>query len=320
MLRRLKLLGRVVACSSLLLTAAHGANVSEFLDFSFSSPGGPVSLPGRLFVPPEAVADPHTKRPLIVFLHGGGAAGTNNVTQVEHTPDYLLDEAKRRGAFLYVPQTATTWASISAVDSVMTMINRVVDDQNADPDRLYATGYSNGGGGTWNLLSRNPDRFAAALTVSAVAPATGFNAANLLGTAVIAVHARDDATVPVARSRTVVNGILAAAGESVPGYPIRSNQSFLVSNPSFAFHRDMAASAPPDSTLHFFIDRPDLDLMYFEPLQGGHTGLLGIYYSPPIYDWMFSHGAPVPEPHAWVIAGGGLFTILIASKRRRLPC
>jgi predicted peptidase len=318
MLSRLKFLGRIVVCSLLLLTAAQGANVSEFQDFSFASPGGPVSLPGRLFVPPEAVAEPHTKRPLIVFLHGGGAAGTNNVTQVEHTPDFLADEAKRRGAILYLPQTPTTWASTSAIDSVMTMINRVVVEHNVDGNRLYATGYSNGGGGTWNLLSRNPDRFAAALTVSAVAPVTGFNAANLLGTAIIAVHARDDATVPAARSRTVVNSILAAAGESLPSYPVRSNQSFLVSNPNFAFHRDVAASAPLDSTLHFFIARPDLDLMYFEQPQGGHTGTLGVYYSPPVYDWMFSHG--VPEPGSGALAGAGLFAILIASKRRRLPC
>ena len=84
--------------------AATAANIADFIDYSLYSSRGPVILPGRLFVPPEATTDPLTPRPLMLFLHGGGAIGTNNITQVEHTPDYLLDEAKRRGAFLYVPQ------------------------------------------------------------------------------------------------------------------------------------------------------------------------------------------------------------------------
>src|SRR6185295_7557080 len=96
-----------------------------------------VVLPGRLFTPPEAITDPIVARPLMLYLHGGGAAGTNNITQIEHTPDFMLDEAKRRGAYLYVPQMATTWASTTNVDYVMTMIERLVADRNADSDRLY---------------------------------------------------------------------------------------------------------------------------------------------------------------------------------------
>ena len=51
----------------------------------------------------------------------------------------------------------------------MTMIDRAVNESNADADRLYATGYSNGGGGTWTLLSRYPRRFSAAIAVAALA-------------------------------------------------------------------------------------------------------------------------------------------------------
>jgi predicted peptidase len=305
----------LVLFASMARTAA-AADVAEFIDYSLTAPRGNVVLPGRLYVPPEAVADPTTMRPLVVFLHGGGAAGTDNVTQVLHTPDFLLDEAKRRGAYLYVPQAPSTWASTSIIDFVMMMIDRAVTERNLDVDRLYATGYSNGGGGTWNLLSRHPDRFAAAMTVSGVAPASGFVAQNLLGTAILAVHARDDATVPVARSRDVVSGILAAAGESLPTYPSTgSDQILLVSNPAYEFHRLAVDEQPPGSTTNFFIARPDLELMYFESPNGGHTGLLSVYYAPPIYDWMFSHGAPVPEPATLVLSCVGLTAAIMASRR-----
>jgi hypothetical protein len=199
----------------------------------------------------------------------------------------------------------------------MTMIDRAVVEKNANANRLYATGYSNGGGGTWNLLSRNSGRFAAALAISSVMPAPGFDAAKLLGTAIFALHARDDATIPVTRSRTVVNGILAAAGEPPPAYPAAgSDQYYLVSNPHLAFHRELAASAPPGSTTNFFISRADLDLIYFEQPVGGHTGMLGAFYAPPIYDWMFAHSLAVPEPGTLLAAGTGLWLLMLGRRRR----
>ena len=52
-----------------------------FLDFSLRS--GPTTLlPGRLYVPPDAISYPATPRPLVVFLHGGGDAGTDNMRQI----------------------------------------------------------------------------------------------------------------------------------------------------------------------------------------------------------------------------------------------
>jgi predicted esterase len=313
---------RTCSCILLLLVQmlaprlATAANLADFADYSLRNSSGQALLPGRLFIPPEATSSSNSPRPLMLYLHGGGARGTDNVSQIAQTPDYMLDEAKARGAFLYVPQTADTWASTSMVDYVMTMIDRAVVEKNADTNRLYATGYSNGGGGTWSLLSRNHGRFAAALAMSGIIPAPGFNPANLLGTAILALHARDDATVPVARTRTVVDGILAAAGEPLPSYSAAgSNLILLVSNPSFAFHRDVAASMPPGS-ISFLLSRNDLDLMYLETPDGGHTGLLGAFYSPDVYSWLFDHSLAVPEPTNLLLVVYCM-SILAFGRRRR---
>jgi predicted esterase len=310
-------------CYALVLTIicfpqfADAANIADFVDYSLTSPrNGAVVLPGRLFVPPEATADPVTPRPLMVYLHGGGAAGTNNITQIEQTPDALVDEAKARAAYLYVPQISPTWASESAVDNVMTMISRAIAERHADPNRLYAFGYSNGGGGTWNLLDRNPGKFAAAFTMSSIAPLPNFAPKNLRGTAIFTLHARDDTTGPVARTRTVVDGILNAAGSSLPNYnAIPSDQNLLVANPNLAFHSLLIAAQMPDKTVVHNINSPNLDLIYVDAFTGGHTGLLSLFYAPAVYDWVFDHSLGVPEPSAMSLIA--MFAAKVAVTRSR---
>lgn len=293
------------------------ANVADFIDYTLYSPRGPVELLGRLFIPPQAATDPTTPRPLMVYLHGGGGAGTDNITQIAQTPDPLVDEARARGAYLYVPQVSSTWASESAVDSVMTMINRAIAERNVDPNRLYAAGYSNGGGGVWNLLSRNPKHFAAAFTMSSIAPLATFNPANLLGTAIFTSHARDDTSVSIARTRTVVDGILVAAGSTLPNYAaLPADQNLLVANPRFQFHSDLMNAQPAGTVLHS-ITAPNLDLIYADSYTGGHTGLLGLFYAPPVYDWIYSHSLAVPEPGSSFLAIGGLI-VMGWLRRRRL--
>jgi poly(3-hydroxybutyrate) depolymerase len=295
MMRQFARLGLMGVALLVVHHGAQGANIADFSDYSLRSDSGQVVLPGRLFIPPEASNDPSASRPLMVVLHGSGVAGVDNVRQITSLPDFVVDEAKRRGSFLYVPQTATTWTPSTRIDSVMTMINRAVTEQRVNANRLYATGFSIGGGGVWNLLNRNPKRFAAARAISGVAPASGFVPANLLGTAIFASHARDDPQVEMANSREVVSGILAAAGESTPNYAAAGTDlSFLISNPGLEFNRELAASAPPGSMVNFFISRSDLDVVYFEPPEGGHEGLVG--YWPQAFDWMFSHSLAVPEP------------------------
>jgi predicted peptidase len=290
-LRHLICIGRAVVCSTLLLTAARGAEVSEFLDFSLRTPRGQVALPGRLFVPPEAVADPITKRPLIVWLHGGGDAGTNNVNQVRWDVDLLFAEAKRRGAFLYAPQAPQNWRPKQVTDNVITMLDRALADYNVDPDRLYLTGYSSGGGGAWNMLSRYPDRFAAAMPVAPVSPETDFNPANLVGQPIAAFHARNDAVVSVQTTRNVINQILTAAGKPTPAYPL-----------------------PQDPTFAFALD--DIELYYVEPNVGDHGVHFAVYNTPQVYDWMFSHG--VPEPASAGLAAIAVVALFTSFRRKRL--
>lgn len=266
----------VVALFTGLLLAPflRAADVSDFLDFSRTG------LPGRLYVPPEA-ANLSEPRPLILFLHGAGETGSNNLAQINGNIDNLLQGAKDQGAFLYAPQATTrTWADPTRTTSVMEMIDEAILNQNVNPDRLYVTGLSMGGGGVWNMLNRFDDRFAAGLPIAAVTPGSDFDAGNLLGKPTWAFHARNDRTVSPQASRSVVDRILSAASGAPLNYPTPAEQF---------------------STLRYSNEPVGLD--YTEWPQGGH-GIWGpVYDLPEVYDWMFSHTLSPAEPV--LPAGGG---------------
>jgi predicted peptidase len=280
---------------------AHAAEVAEFIDFSLNDTKNTVVLPGRLFVPPEATSGRHTRRPLIVFLHGSGEAGTDNASQVNGNIDNLLAEAERRGAFLLAPQApGEEWRDKDVTDNVMAMVDRAVAEQNVDRNRIYLTGLSSGGGGTYNLLSRFPGRFAAAVSISGDMPAPDFKAANLVGTPICAFHSRDDDTVPVAEDRGVITGILAAANVARPPYPTAdSKEYFLVSNPSLASDKSFADNVRQQhETKDFAISGATLDLIYNELPVGGHGIWPKVYSLPEVYDWLFAHTLAERPPSA----------------------
>ena len=244
---------------------ASAASLSDFVDFTMPNPdiGSPL-LPRRSYVPPEAANGP---RPLILFLHGGGESGSNNTAQVNGNIDNLLSEAKRRGAYLYAPQTNSSWGDMITNGRVMSMVDRAIFEQSINTNRLYVTGLSRGGGGAWNFLSSYGDRFAAGVPICGIAPMTGFLSANLLDEPIWAFHARDDATVNVSNSRNRINGILAAAGQTPPEYPGSGDFQF---------------------------DAATLDLHYTEYASGGHGIWPRVYATPAMYDWLFAHAIPEP--------------------------
>ena len=286
---------RVLAATALLATSAKAFTVA---DFSLRDQNNNVLLPGRLSTPPEA-AD--SRRPLLVFLHGGGANGTDNFAQLTHLTDGMREAVESRGAYFYIPQTPDGWGGVTRTGQVLTMIDRAINELNADKDRVYIMGYSNGGGGTWNMLSRYDGRFAAALALSGVSPGADFVVSRLVDTSILALHARDDATVSFTTTRNVLDAILSAAHEPLPPYLSRRDPTtnLLVANGHLPAQSTLRSLVPLfGPTTETLLVSPVMDLMYVETGAGGHTGLYDVFNAPPVYDWLFSHTLAVPEPGA----------------------
>ncbi len=134
------------------------------------------------FAAPEKM-DRSTEYPLVVFLHGSGQRGTDNKAQLNHGVNDILKGAADLGepVFLIAPQcpTGRWWAEStpdrlelndaggknSLLDAVLALVEDTAKKNPIDRKRIYITGLSMGGFGTWDMLARSPQTWAAAIPI-----------------------------------------------------------------------------------------------------------------------------------------------------------
>jgi predicted peptidase len=180
----------------------------------------------RLLKPSEIKAG--ETYPLILYLHGAGERGDDNVSQLKYLPEQMSrpEWQMRYPCFLIAPQCRSgeqwvdhPWSSPKSVPMMeptdqmkvaIQILEQVQSEQPIDASRIYLTGLSMGGYGSWELAMRMPERFAA------VAPICGGGderqAARLVGVPIWAWHGDADAAVPVERSRRMIDAIKKAGG------------------------------------------------------------------------------------------------------------
>jgi predicted peptidase len=273
------------------------ASVNDFIVYSLLDSNNQVLLPGRLHIPADYATNPDQDRPLILFLHGGGESGTNNLSQINGNIDNLLTGAKNRGAFLYAPQTNCGWGDCPSISRAMTMIDRAISDYGVDPNRIYVTGLSLGGGGVWNVLNQFPDRVAAAVPICGGGPPPDFMPAEHLDIPIWAFHGRFDNVVHVSNTRNIIDSFLVAAGQTPPTY--------LPPN-----------TFPPHQHFNF----SPLNLRYTD-MRGNHGIWPEVYNNFTIegenlYDWMFAH-TQIPEPGTLPLAFVALLALFCRDGRSR---
>jgi lysophospholipase L1-like esterase/dienelactone hydrolase len=198
-------------------------------------------LPYRLLSPLHY--DKTQKYPLVIFLHGAGERGDDNAAQIKHgAPVFAKPENREKyPAFVFAPQCPKdqTWSAVKgwtdaeafqsepkpAMQLVLEAIEALAKEFSLDPNRLYVTGLSMGGYGTWDLLSREFDAIAAAAPVCGGGdPSKITDAKNI---AIWAFHGMEDPTVPVARSREMIAALKAAGGAPLYSeYPYLKHDSW----------------------------------------------------------------------------------------------
>ena len=152
-----------------------------------STSGGPsLEMPYRLLRPRPI--ETGRRYPLVLFLHGAGERGSDNREQLIYLPTWLASAENRRQypAFVVAPQcpTGMQWSNIAwsnrqseplagmsrPMQAVVGLLDELVASEPIDERRIYLTGLSMGGYGSWDLASGCPSglrrwcRFAAAAT------------------------------------------------------------------------------------------------------------------------------------------------------------
>jgi predicted peptidase len=212
-----------ILCLAVAIAAASQDAVDGFAARSFTAANGD-TMPYRLFVPDAGAR--RERLPLILYLHGGGGVGTDNRKQISGgntagTHTWTTPEAQRaHPAFVLAPQRpenrlgqspgANGWSRFA--DAVVELVADISREFAIDPDRIYVTGQSMGGYGTWDLIARRPDLFAAAVPLCGGGDASRIGAIRKLP--VWAFHGADDPVVPVTESRDIV-AALRRAGSPV---------------------------------------------------------------------------------------------------------
>lgn len=159
-----------------------------------------------------------TKRyPLIIWLHGAGQSGDDNEAQMGGAPKNWVSEAAqgKNACFMLAPQCPSRdigWKEQVAAN-LLALIADLTDNLPIDDARLYLTGSSMGGSGTWHIAAKYPQVFAAAVPLCGGGDAKN---AEILKTIPFWVfHGDKDDMVPVDRSRTMVAAVKAAGGELI---------------------------------------------------------------------------------------------------------
>jgi poly(3-hydroxybutyrate) depolymerase len=150
------------------------------------------------------------KWPLMLFLHGGGERGDDLELVKANGPPMLAAQGKDFPFIIVSPQQPTSgWWQPTELTALLDQIEK---DLNVDADRIYVTGLSLGGLGTWRLANFSPDRFAA------IAPICGggeiYWADAIADMPIWAFHGAKDDVIPDTRTIEMVEAVRKAGGRA----------------------------------------------------------------------------------------------------------
>ena len=169
----------------------------------------PVTAEYLIYLPKDYNARSKTRWPLILFLHGAGERGTNLSKVAAHGPPKLVKQARDLPFIIVSPQcpAGQRWDN----DVLLALLDEVEGKYNTDKSRVYLTGLSMGGYGTWSLGLSHPERFAAIAPICgggdliALLLADPKKAAVLKSLGVWAFHGGKDPVVPLAESERMID-------------------------------------------------------------------------------------------------------------------
>jgi len=180
-----------------------------------------VTLQYRLLKPIATL--PGKKFPVVLFLHGAGERGDDNLQQLVHGAKEFADPLRREQFPCYVvaPQcpkgkkwSEVDWSkesstlpteSSESMQAIKELLDEMVEDGRVDANRIYITGLSMGGYGTWDAIARYSNFFAAAAPVCGGGdPTTVDRFAKL---PIWCFHGRQDSDVKPIRSQEMVEAL-----------------------------------------------------------------------------------------------------------------
>lgn len=204
-----------------LVTLTHLCVAQDFVEFEkhvYQSPDD--TLPYRLLKPKDLKEN--QKYPVVLFLHGMKERGNDNEQQLNFITTPFLNEKNRNEfpCFVVVPQCPENelWSYPNwynepeePTKTVIKLLDSLAALPTVDNKRIYVMGLSMGGYGTWYLLTRYPDRFAAAIPICGGGDWS--QAGNFAHVPIWAFHGAKDKIVDPDQSRRMVEVLKKIGGK-----------------------------------------------------------------------------------------------------------
>jgi predicted peptidase len=150
--------------------------------------------------------------PLLIFLHGSGERGNNLELVKKHGPPSFVENRPDFPFITVSPQCSDGAHWAFKVEELQAMLEKLLTKYRIDTNRIYLTGLSMGGFGTWAWACSQPDQFAA------IAPVCGggypYYTYELIKTPVWAFHGESDDVIPVMKTVEMVEAVNANGGSA----------------------------------------------------------------------------------------------------------
>ena len=159
-----------------------------------------------LFLPESYAQSTNQKFPLILFLHGAGERGSDLDSVKRHGIPKIVETNPDFPFIAVSPQCPEDSWWTSELHTINGLIEEIVEKYQVDTSRIYLTGLSMGGFGTWSLASMYPERFAA------IAPVCGGGEVrqilrSLVEMPIWTFHGQKDDVIPFSRSEEIVTAL-----------------------------------------------------------------------------------------------------------------
>lgn len=155
----------LVACflSHVSFISANEPRAGKQVEQTFQAADAPAMTLGYLLYLPENYAMSNERFPLVLFLHGSGERGNDLSLVKTHGPPKIVDQGRHLPFIVVSPQCPAEqrWNA----KTLLGLLDDLMGKHSIDKDRIYVTGLSMGGSGTWSLIATEPDRFAAAIPI-----------------------------------------------------------------------------------------------------------------------------------------------------------
>ena len=148
--------------------------------------------------------------PLLLFLHGAGESGNDLSKVKKHGPPKLIEAGKDFPCIVVSPQAPRFGWDVATLGG---LLDDVMAKYKVDKDRVYLTGLSMGGFGTWALAAAYPDKFAALIPICG--GGNPKDAAKMKDLPVWVFHGAKDTTVAPSQSEAMVNALKDAGAANV---------------------------------------------------------------------------------------------------------